>query len=289
MIIEYMNVIRHIQWKRLLVLVGLLIPAACTYDKEFTYLNDQIVATNKKVTKLQESVDTKLQDDLDARLKSIQTNQAEIGLEIEGLKQRLQELAGRVDESEHIVKRTIESDLSSQDAIRKELALLIPKVKELEELVQKQQSSLDQLAEIKAQMEKITATGGQTAGKSKELELYDFSYALFQEKKYDQSRASFQRFLDEYPGSDRADNAQFWIGESLMGLKQYDQAILAYQQVIEKYPRGNKVPSALLRQAAAFLAINDGTSAKVLLRKIIKEFPSSEEAKTAQSKLEKME
>jgi len=284
-----MNITKHIQRLCLFVIFCVVTLASCTYDKEFAYLNDQIVATNKKVRKLQESVDTKLQGDLDERLKSFQTNQAEIGLEIDGIKRRLQELAGRMDESEHIIKRTVETDFSSQDAIRKELALLIPKVKELEELVKNQQASLDQLAEIRTQIEKSAAAGTQKGGRSKELELYDLSYALFKEKKYDQSRASFQRFLDEYPKSDRADNAQFWIGESLMGLKQYDQAILAFQQVIEKYPKGNKVPSALLRQAMAFSEINDETSSKVLLRKVIKEFPSSEEAKIAQSKLGKME
>jgi tol-pal system protein YbgF len=284
-----MNINKHIRWVYLFILFCLVFLTSCTSDKEFTYLNDQIVATNKKVTRLQESVDVKLQGDLEARLKSIQTNQAEIGLEIDSLKRRLQELAGRVEESEHIVKRTVETDLSSQDAIRSEVALLVPKVKELEEILKKQQASLDQLADLRVQVEKNLSGGDQKVTKSKELELYDLSYALFKEKKYDQSKASFQRFLDEYPKSDRADNAQFWIGESFMGLKQYDQAILAFQQVIEKYPKGNKVPSAILRQAMAFLEIKDETSSKVLLRKVIKEFPNSEEAKVAQSKLGKME
>ncbi len=251
---------------------------SCTYNKEFAYLNDQIVAINKRITKLQDSVDTKLQSNLDSRFGNIQTNQANTGAELDNIKITIQEFSGRIEENEHLIKRTVEADLSAQDAIRKDLALLTEKVRELEQAIKNQQAAL--------------AAKKEEAGKeikSQELELYDFSMALFKENKYEEAAASFQRFLDRYPKSDRADNAQFWIGESLMGQKQYEQAILAYQRVIEGYPQGNKIPSAILRQALAFSEINDRTSAKALLRKVIREFPNSEEAKTAQEKLNKME
>jgi tol-pal system protein YbgF len=280
---------KHIQWVYGLIFFSMFFFAACTYDKEFTYLNDQIIATNQKITKLQESVDTKLQSDLNSRLGSIQTNQADIGAEIDSIKSRLQELGGRVEESEHVVKRTVETDLTSLDAVRKELALLPPRLTELEDLIKAQQAQIDQLSAKIDQLEKVRATTDSKPTLSKELKLYDFSYALFKEKKFEQSMASFREFLDEYPKSDRADNAQFWIGESLMGLKQYDRAILAFQQVIEKYPKGNKVPSAMLRQAIAFVEINDKTSSQLLLKKVVKEFPNSDEAKAAQAKLDKME
>ena len=169
-------------------------------------------------------------------------------------------------------------DLTSQDAIRKELTSLAPKLKELGQIVKRHQAYIDQKPK-----KTVTDTT------SRELELYDLSYALFKEKKYEQASASFKRFLNEYPKSDRADNAQFWIGESLMSLKQPSDAILAYQKVIEKYPKGNKVPSALLRQGIAFLEINDETGAKLRFKKVVKDFSGSEEAAKAQNKLKAME
>ena len=251
---------------------------ACTNEKEFTYLNDQIVAINKRVTRLEKTVDAQLKGNLDAKLKSVNTRQAEVGAEINNLKSDLQELSGRIEESEHIIKRTRQMDLTSQDVIRKELASLAPKLKELEEIVKRHQAYIDQ---------KPKKTVTNTA--SGELELYDLSYALFKEKKFEQALASFKRFLDEYPNSDRADNAQFWIGESLAGLKQYRDAIMAYNQVVKKYPKGNKVPSALLRQGMTFLEINEPTGAKACFNKIIREFPESEEASKAQAKLKAVE
>jgi tol-pal system protein YbgF len=121
--------------------------------------------------------------------------------------------------------------------------------------------------------------------KSKDLELYDISMAYFNQGKYEEAMDSFKDFLKRYPKSDRADNAQFWVGECYMSLKQYEQAILAYQEVIKKYPKGNKVPNALLRQAIAFLEIKDKTSSRLLLKKVIKKYPRSNEAKIAKIKL----
>jgi tol-pal system protein YbgF len=121
--------------------------------------------------------------------------------------------------------------------------------------------------------------------KSKELTLYDDSLASFKEGRYEAAMDGFESFLKRFPKSDRADNAQFWIGESYMALKQYEEAILEYQKVIKKYRKGNKVPNAMLRQAVAFLEIKDKMSSKLLLKKIIKNYPKSNEAKIAGQKL----
>ncbi|MBW2609322.1 MAG: tol-pal system protein YbgF [Deltaproteobacteria bacterium] len=278
--------------------------ASCVYDKEFAYLNDQIISLNNRVTKLQESIDSK-QEAIDSKIdatnfKSISSNQAEMRVELDQLKDTIQGISGRVEDNEHLIKRTVERDLKDQDAVRAELvelALLGPKVKELEILVKLQYEYLDlepsgmaedQKGDIKAVEQEGAEPDHVVPGeetKSRELELYDRSLALFREGQFEQAVDGFKSFLNQYPKSDRADNGQFWIGECLMALKQYEQAILAYQEVIKKYPKGNKVPNAMLRQAVAFLKINDTISSKLLLQKVIKQYPKSSEAKLAKTKL----
>jgi tol-pal system protein YbgF len=120
---------------------------------------------------------------------------------------------------------------------------------------------------------------------SNELELYDDALATFRKEGFQQAMDGFRQFLKEFPKSDRADNAQFWIGECFKAQKEYDKAILAYQQVIENYPKGNKVPAAMLRQAITFLEIKEEKSYRLLLKKVIKEYPDSDEAKIAKAKL----
>lgn len=284
----------------LLIIILLLFPsfASCVYDKEFAYLNDQIVSLNRRVSKLQESLNTKLgRSALDSRLNAIHSSQAQMRVEIDQLKGKVGDLSGRIEDNEHIIKRAVERDLSEQDALQASLVKLSQQMTELEAMVKRQYKylGLDPLRVKEGEQKEKDLHAEEGTGpaqavsradeESKELELYDYSLALFKEGKYEEAMAGFQDFLKRYPKSDRADNAQFWIGECYMALKAYEQAILAYQKVIKGYPKGNKVPNALLRQAIAFLAINDKISTKLLLKKIIKKYPHSSEAKIAQIKL----
>jgi tol-pal system protein YbgF len=285
---------RYVLWLPVFVLVTLLF-SSCVYDKEFSYLNDQIIALNRRVTSLQETVDTKISRDLESRLELIRSNQKEVRVEIDQLKKELRDLAGRTEDNEHIIKRAVERDLGEQDARDAALTDLTKKVTDLERAVRVQQEYLGLEALVGAEErekgpgEEAQAPAGESGvteePKSEELALYDISLASYRDGKYENAMDGFKDFLKRYPKSDRADNAQFWIAESFMALKQYEQAILSYQEVIKKFPEGNKVPNALLRQSAAFWEIKDKTSARLLLKKIVKKYPNSNEAKIAQKRL----
>ncbi|MFH1351069.1 MAG: tol-pal system protein YbgF [Pseudomonadota bacterium] len=285
----------------LFLFIGILLIfpiSSCVYDKEFSYMNDQIVSLNRRVTKLQESLDTRLGSDLDSKLNSIHSSQAQMRVEIDQLKGKVGDLSGRTEESEHILKRTVERDLGEQDTMQASLVKLTQQVSELEAMVRHQSNYLGlEPSKDKEDLKKETGPGVQAGTgpeqpalkadeESKELDMYDSSLGLFKQEKYNDAMAGFQDFLKRYPKSDRADNAQFWIGECHMALKEYEQAVLAYQKVIKNYPKGNKIPNALLRQAIAFLELNDKTSTKLLLKKIVKDYPNSTEAKIAKIRLD---
>jgi len=263
--------------------------SSCSYDKEFTYINDQINNLNKKTS----STDDQLRS-MDERLGTANSNQAEMTVEIDRLKEDLNELSGRIEDNEYILKNTVEKDIGEQETIQADIARLSQKMKELERVVKQQQQylglkSLDTEAaqyedqgviETPAEQESL-----EVAEQSEEGMMYNAALSLYREEDYEQASEEFKKFLSLYPKSELADNSQFWIGECLMALKQYEQAILAYQEVITKYPKGNKMANAMLRQAIAFLEINDKTSARLLLQKVIKQFPDSSEAQIAQTKL----
>jgi len=263
---------------------------SCETDEKFAYTNDQINTTNKRITSLEESIDK----NIEKKLANINSNQAAIRIEIDQLKGDISKLSGRVEENENLVKHSVEKDLTSQDTVRSDLANLSERVGKIETSVAQQQRYLDieeVHPEASPQETPEAASGPVDAGSapdSGEQYLYDSSLAQYNDGKYDDAMSGFKSFIEQYPKSDLADNAQFWVGESLMGLKQYDDAIVAFQEVIEKYPKGNKVSNAMLRQAIAFLEINDKKASKALLNQVIKKFPKSSEAKVAKKKLETM-
>jgi tol-pal system protein YbgF len=255
------------------------------YDKEFTYTNDQINALNRKTASIQDTIDDKLA--------GVNSNQAEMMVEVDSLKNNIRELSGRIEDNEHIIENVVEKDLSEQDAIRADLARLEDLLQRIEILEtelrqQRQYLGLEPTDEEELQVGEegeFDEASVQEAQSPEESEQYDYAYSLYREEKYEQALELFKGFLNDYPESDLADNAQFWIGECYMAQKQYEQAILAYNDVVKKYPEGNKVPNAMWRQALAFLEIDDKTSSELLLNKIIKQFPDSDEAKLAETKL----
>jgi len=108
---------------------------------------------------------------------------------------------------------------------------------------------------------------------------------LFRLGQFEAARREFISFLERYPNTDLADNAQFWLGECYYSEKEYRQAIAAYDKTIKEYPKGDKVSSALLKQGMAFLELGDKTAAEILLKKVVNGYPKSNQAKIAKSKL----
>jgi len=259
----------------LLPLVGF---SSCAYDKDMAYLNDQVIALNRRVAKIEEAMDTKIS--------TIRTNQGDVRVEIDQMRGEMQKLQGRLEDNERIVKRSVERDLGDQDMLKKKVAELETMVRAHQEYLGMGQAGTPPVQ----QPGPAASTPAVPAAppKPKDVELYDNSLALYKAGKFEDALLGFRDFLKKYPKSDNADNAQFWIGESYFALRQYEQAILAYNDVIKHYPKGNKVPNALLRQSLAFLEINDKTSARLLLRKLIKEYPNSPEAKIASKKMESL-
>ncbi len=272
------------------ILFSFLLLSSCITTKEdILYLNNQIVALNAKVNKM----DEKISGDLNA----IHENQAESVSETDKIKGELQDLSGRVADNRELVRRAVERDTTEQDSMKATVHDLSQRIAELEAKVTQiyeylglegtagipEQGALKPPLEAKEPAKKLPVTEEKDVLSDKEF--YDKTLTTYKEGKYEEAVTGYKIFIKKYPKSDLADNAQFWIGESYMALKQHEQAILAYQEVIKKYPKGNKVPNAMLRQALAFYEIKDKKSARILLKRIIKKYPGSNEAKIAKAKL----
>lgn len=269
-------------------LLSVMSLSSCAYDRDLAYLNDQVIALNRRVAKIEEGTDSKLS--------TIRSSSADTRVDIDQIRGDMQKLQARLEDNERITRRTVERDLGDQDVVKKGVTDLNRRITELETMVRGQQDylGLETVPKATAPTSPIETRPQPQAApaapaeppKPKDAELYDRALALFKEGKHEEAILGFKDFLKKYPKNERADNALFWVGESYFALKQYEQAILTFNDVIKNYPKGNKVPSALLRQSLAFVEIKDKTSARLLLRKIIKDYPNSSEAKIAAKRLE---
>ena len=120
---------------------------------------------------------------------------------------------------------------------------------------------------------------------ARELKAYDVASNLFRRNDFASAIDAFRQFLKEYPQSQLASNAQYWIGISYANLKDYRNALAAQEQVVLKHPQSAKAPDALLAIAAIHAEQGDTGSARNTLEDIIARFPSSEAAGKARTRL----
>jgi tol-pal system protein YbgF len=99
------------------------------------------------------------------------------------------------------------------------------------------------------------------------------------------ARAYFQDLITNYPTSDLAPEAQFWIAESLLKEKNLPAADAAYAAVVSTYPNNAKAATALYKRGLLALDQSNVPQARTLLEQVVAKYPRSDEAVLAQEKL----
>ncbi len=98
------------------------------------------------------------------------------------------------------------------------------------------------------------------------MQTYQAAYRDYQRGNYDLAIEGFEDFLGASPSSDLADNAAYWIGESLFSQKKYREAIRQLDAVVNKYPKSDQVPGALLKKGYAYISVNEKAQGVVQLQ-----------------------
>lgn len=117
---------------------------------------------------------------------------------------------------------------------------------------------------------------------------YERLLGLFRDGNLVGAERGFSAFLANYPNSDLAPNARYWLGESQYGKKEYKEAINSYDRVELDYPRSEKVPAALLKKGYAYLALKDKKRASSAFKQVVTLYPKTPEAGKASDKLSQM-
>ncbi|MCU1231530.1 MAG: hypothetical protein JWO97_4414 [Acidobacteria bacterium] len=136
-------------------------------------------------------------------------------------------------------------------------------------------------------MSEMTVTSPPDSG-TNPMETYQAAYRDYQKGNYDLAMAGFREFIEKNPHSEYADNAAYWVGESLFSQKKYAEAIQQFDSVVSRYSRSDKVPGALLKKGYAYIAVGDRSRGIVQLQYVVHEHPSAPEAALARQKLKQL-
>jgi len=230
------------------------------------------------------------------------------------LQSRLSDLDARIARLERANQGQVEQ-AQRQEATQAELRDLRGKVDQLEHddaALRKQQHDL--YADLDGRVKALSAGGGAgatgtgTAGtvgagagsasagdaaggsgpSSTEQAVYSQSFDALKAGSYSTAITGFRDFLKNYPQSQLAENAQYWLGEAYYVNHDYDSAAEAFRTVLKKYPDSRKAPDALLKLGFTQYEQKQYGAARSTLTAVTQKFPGTDSAKLAADRLRRI-
>jgi len=127
-----------------------------------------------------------------------------------------------------------------------------------------------------------------TASPEAEKTAYDQGFQSLKDLKYADAATQFSAFVGQYPNSEYADNAQYWLGESYYVTRNYDIALEAFQNLLSNYPDSPKVPDGLLKIGYTHYELKQWDQARAALEQVQQQYPDTTLARLAGSRLRSM-
>ncbi len=117
---------------------------------------------------------------------------------------------------------------------------------------------------------------------------YDQAFQSLKDLKYAAAAEQFLNFVGQYPNSEYADNAQYWLGESYYVTRNYDIALEAFQGLLSDYPDSPKIADGLLKIGYTHYELKQWDQARAALVQVQEQYPDTTLARLAGSRLRSM-
>lgn len=103
--------------------------------------------------------------------------------------------------------------------------------------------------------------------------------------RYNLALQGFRGFVQKFPTTELADNAQYGIGECFFAQAVFDSAEVEYARVESLSPSGDKVPAALYKLALSRERLGKTAASRKTLEDLVKRFPNAGETQLAKERL----
>lgn len=134
----------------------------------------------------------------------------------------------------------------------------------------------------------MTAAGpipGDSVDPEAEKVSYDEAFGALKDGRYAESARRFQAFLTQYPNSDLAGNAAYWLGESYYVTQNYRIALQSFEDLLRRYPDNQKAPDALLKVGYCHYEMKQWDRAESTLTQVMQDYPDTTVARLAEGRL----
>lgn len=218
---------------------------------------------------------------------------------------RLNDLDARVSKVERIISNQSLVRLAQQaDSLQAQIRDLRGQIEDLQnanQALRKQQHDFyTDLDRRVTALEHGSAPAGSSAGSgsggetgepgvtSTQQSVYGQAFDALKAGSYSVAISGFQDFLNQYPASPLAPNAEYWLGEAHYVNHDFAAAESAFQAVLDKWPSSSKAPDAMLDLGNTQLAQGKNAKGRATLRQVASQYAGTDAANRAQARLKQL-
>ena len=250
------------------------------------HLKIKVRNLNKKVINLSQN-----STDSEQALHQTQVNVANQGAKIAGIKSNLSSLYGKYEIISHDMKLLQTEFRNYRILVNKELIKLLKKEKFKSSAISKQKITskiTPKIVTSKIKVKPIVKISAKQLALRKELKKYSGAKSYYNKGLYKKALVLFKKYLNKYPQSQKAGDANYYKSVSNFKLKNYPVSILEFHKFTRLYPKNKHVAMAIYLQGIGFSKLSDPSDAIILFKQVIANYPSSKAAALAKSALEKL-
>jgi tol-pal system protein YbgF len=263
-----------------IVLAGLVSTPAWAVNRELVELQTQVQQIQDQMTALKQSLDERMgviKNLMDQNTDSIN----KVTVAITNMQVALQKQQS--DTNNHVDQ--LSGQLQALNDSLDELKARLGKVTNQLETMQQTQQSLAAQASQQAQAQQQQQA--QLAVPPPDV-LYNNALRDYNGGNVDLAKQEFSDYVKNYPNTDLAGNAYFYLAELAFKAGDYPTAIKGYDQVLQAFPDGTKAASAELKKGLAQIESGQKDAGITTLRHVVQRYPRTNEAMQAKDRLRKL-
>jgi len=243
-------------------------------------------------------------------LVELQTQVQQIQDQMNALRQSMDERMGVVknlmDQNTDSINKVTAAITNMQVALQKQQSDTNNHVDQLSGQLQTLNDSLDELkarlGKVTTQLEAMQQTQQNLASQQQQQQqqqqqamnvpppdvLYNNALRDYTGGNLDLAKQQFTDYTKNYPNTDLAGNAYFYLAEIDFKAGNYPDAISGYEKVLQTFPDGTKAASAELKKGLAQIESGQKDSGIATLRHVVQRYPRTNEAMQAKDRLRKL-
>ncbi|NCF36624.1 MAG: tol-pal system protein YbgF [Gammaproteobacteria bacterium] len=252
-------------------------------------IQEQLAKLNEDMSRMGRLIDNRamldmiqLVDQLSEEISQLNGQIEQQGFDLESIKKRQRELYLDIDRR----LRDIESGATAQAG-----SISVPQIDTpAPAAASGQQAPSEEAPSTTSTQTQTTASITQTPSvtQSEEKAAYQAAFDTLKEGRYKNAKTELKTFLNRYPNSSYAGNAQYWLAEAHYVTRNFEQGIVEFKNVLDKYPSSNKVPDAMLKLGYTFYELKQFPQAKQVLTDLREKFPDETAARLAAKRLDRI-